>query len=318
MESGNQTLVLEFILLGLSEKPELELVLFAVFLPVYLITLGANVLIIAVFCVDQHLHTPMYFFLCNLSVLDICYSSAYIPKSLKDFLSEKKTISFNGCAAQMYIALSLGVAECLFLAVMACDRYVAICHPLNYTVIMSWAVCMKTAAGTWIGGFLLSVVYVAFTLPLPFCGHNQINHFTCEVTAVLRLACTDIRKSEIAIFVMAVLVLIVPLSLIFLTYLHIIVAILRIRSADGRRRAFSTCTSHLTVVTLFFGTAMVMYLNPRSVVPAEKDKIFSLFYGAIIPMLNPLIYTLRNKEVKGALRKAIRGRQMSSAICCKW
>ncbi|XP_030050792.1 olfactory receptor 2G3-like [Microcaecilia unicolor] len=305
MGSWNQTGVTEFILLGLSDHPEAEIVLFVVFLPVYLITLGANMLIIVVVWVDQRLHNPMYFFLCNLSFLDICYSSANIPKSLKDFLSERKTISFGGCVAQMYIALSLGVAECLFLAVMACDRYVAICHPLSYTTIITWAVCMRTAVSTWIGGFLLSVVYVAFTVPLPFCGHNRINHFTCEVTAVLRLACTDIRISEIAIFVMAVLVLIIPLSLIFLTYVHIIAAILRIRSADGRRKAFSTCTSHLIVVTIFYGTAMVMYLTPRAMVSAEKDKFFSLFYGAIAPMLNPLIYTLRNKEVKGSLRKII-------------
>ncbi|XP_030051260.1 olfactory receptor 2K2-like, partial [Microcaecilia unicolor] len=303
MEIENQTSTLEFILLGVSDQPKLELILFVVFFPVYLVTLCANVLIIMVVLLNRHLQNPMYFFLCNLSFLDICYASANIPKSLKNFLSERKTISFNGCAAQMYISLSLGETECLLLAIMACDRYVAICHPLNYTTIMNRVVCIKIATCTWISGFLLAVIHVAFTLTLPFCGHNRINHFTCEVTAVLRLACTDIRLIEIVIFVVGVLILIFPLSFILYTYIHILAAILKIHSANGRHKAFSTCTSHLTVVTIFYGTCILMYMRPRSVVSPQNDKIISLFYGAITPMLNPLIYTLRNNEVKGALRK---------------
>nr|XP_033818244.1 olfactory receptor 2K2-like [Geotrypetes seraphini] len=303
MKSENQTFTLEFILLGVSDRPELERILFAVFFLVYLVTLCTNVLIIMVVLLNRHLQSPMYFFLCNLSFLDICYASTNIPKPLKNFLSERKTISFSGCAAQMYIALALGETECLLLMIMACDRYFAICRPLNYTTIMNRVVCIKIAICTWISGFLLAVIYVAFTLSLPFCGHNRINHFTCEVTAVLRLACTDIRLIEVVIFVVGVLILIIPLSFILYTYIHILVAILKIHSVNGRCKAFSTCTSHLTVVVIFYGSCIFVYMRPHSMVSPENDKIISLFYGAIIPMLNPLIYTLRNNEVKEALWK---------------
>ncbi|XP_030051258.1 olfactory receptor 13C8-like [Microcaecilia unicolor] len=311
MDSENQTKVTEFILLGISNRTEMELTLFAVFLPVYLITLSANTLIIMAVLVDQHLHNPMYFFLCNLSFLDICYSSTSLPIPLKNFLKERKTISFSGCVAQMYISLSLGVVECFLLVIMACDRYIAICHPLNYTIIMTWPVCMKTAISAWITGFLLSVVSVVFTIKLPFCGHNRINHLVCEVGAVVRLACTDIHLNELLGFVSSIIVLVVPLSVIIFTYVQIIVAILKISSTDGRFKAFSTCTSHLTVVALFYGTAMVGYLRPRSMVSAQKDKIISLVYGVFTPMLNPLIYTLRNNDMKGALKKSVRGRVLS-------
>ncbi|XP_030050791.1 olfactory receptor 2D2-like [Microcaecilia unicolor] len=303
MDSENQTQVTEFILLGITDKQELEFILFGVLLPVYLITLSANMLIIMVVLVNRHLQTPMYFFLCNLSFLDICYSSTSLPKSLKDFFLERKTISFGGCMAQMYISLSLGMVECFLLAVMACDRYVAICHPLNYTIIMNWAVCIKIAISAWVAGFLLSVISLIFTVFLPFCGHNRINHSTCEIRAVVILACADIRLMELIGFVTSVFVLIVPFCIIIFSYAQIIVAILKISSVDGRFKAFSTCTSHLTVVILFYGTAIVTYLRPRSMVSEEKDKIVSMFYGAFIPMLNPLIYTLRNNDVKGALRK---------------
>ncbi|XP_029440364.1 olfactory receptor 2G3-like [Rhinatrema bivittatum] len=272
----------------------------------YLVAVSANMLILVAVWVNKHLHTPMYFFLTNLSFLDICYISSHLPNSLKEVFSERKVISFAGCAAEMYIALALGETQCLLLAVMACDRYVAICHPLNYVTIMNRPLCMKMAISTWISGFVLSVVHVAFTLTLPFCGRNRINHVACEIEAVLRLACTDIHLNEMVIFAVGVVILIIPLSFVLFTYVHIIAAILKISSSRGRHKAFSTCTSHLMVVTMFYGTCMVMYMTPRSLVSEDKHKIISMFYGALIPMLNPLIYTLRNNDVKEALRKTIR------------
>ncbi|XP_029463783.1 olfactory receptor 2D3-like [Rhinatrema bivittatum] len=257
MDRGNQTMVTEFILLGLSAQPETQVILFVIFLIVYMITLVGNNLILTVVIVDHRLHTPMYFFLCNLAFLDICYSSMNVPNMIINFLSEKKTISFSACVAQMYISLSLGEIECILLAVMAYDRYVAICNPLRYTVIMNRSICIKIAVITWISGFFLAVVHIAFTFQLPFCGHNQINHFL--------------------------------------------------------QKTFSTCASHLTAVTLFFGSAMFMYMRPRSSFTAEVDKRATVFYVVIIPMLNPLIYTLRNKEVKGVVKQGM-GKNLSESV----
>ncbi|XP_030051060.1 olfactory receptor 2D2-like [Microcaecilia unicolor] len=305
MERRNQSYITAFILLGLSDKPNTNILLFIVFLLIYIVTLVGNLILITVSRLDSRLHTPMYFFLSNLSFLDICYTSSIVPKMLEIFLAKKKTISFRDCAAQMYIHLSLGETECILLAVMAYDRYMAICHPLHYTIIMNWRVCVMIAVGTWMGGFLLSIVHVAFTLTMPMCGHNVINHFLCEVPAVLSLACVDIFINEIVIFVVGVLILLIPVFLIFLTYIYIISTIMKISSADGRRKAFSTCTSHLTVVTIFYGTAIFMYMAPKSSHSPDKDKMISVFYLIITPMLNPLIYSLRNQEVKGALRKAL-------------
>ncbi|XP_029460786.1 olfactory receptor 5V1-like [Rhinatrema bivittatum] len=305
MDRGNQTMVTEFILLGLSAQPETQVILFVIFLIVYMITLVGNILILTVVIIDHHLHTPMYFFLCNLAFLDICYSSMNVPNMIINFLSEKKTISFSACVAQMYISLSLGETECILLAVMAYDRYVAICNPLRYTVIMNRSICIKIAVITWISGFFLAVVHIAFTFQLPFCGHNQLNHFLCEVPAMLRLACADTTINEIVIFVVGVIILMTPVSFILVSYIHVIRAILKISSADGRQKTFSTCASHLTAVTLFFGSAMFMYMRPRSSFTAEVDKRATVFYVVIIPMLNPLIYTLRNKEVKGVVKQGM-------------
>ncbi|XP_030051535.1 olfactory receptor 2D2-like [Microcaecilia unicolor] len=311
MQRSNQSSVTEFILLGVSDKPWMNILLFILFLIIYMIALVGNLILITVSRLDSRLHTPMYFFLSNLSFLDICYTSSIVPKMLETFLAKKKTILFRDCAAQMYIYLSLGETECILLAVMAYDRYVAICHPLRYTIIMNWRVCIIIAVGTWTGGFLLSIVHVAFTLTMPMCGHNVINHFLCEVPAVLSLACVDTFINEIVIFVVGVLILLIPVFLIFLTYIYIISTIMKISSADGRSKAFSTCTSHLTVVTIFYGTAIFMYMAPKSSHSPDKDKMISVFYLIITPMLNPLIYSLRNQEVKGALRKITRklGRQ---------
>ncbi|XP_069461082.1 olfactory receptor 13C4-like [Ambystoma mexicanum] len=299
----NQTVVTEFILLGFSYQTRIKYTMFFIFLVVYVVTLIANSLVILVILTDSHFNSPMYFFLCNLSLIDLCYSSSSIPKSLEGMVANRSAITFPGCAAQMYCGLALGVAQCILLAVMAWDRYVAICRPLNYQVIMNKSVCYRLALITWCSAFLLSLVFVSVTLTTPFCGKHQIDHSACETKAVLRLACTDIHVREAVIFLMSVAILFIPVCIIFFTYTYIIFTILRMPSASGRHKAFSTCGSHLTVVILFFGTAMAMYLSPTSKNSAENNKVMSLFYGAVTPMLNPLIYTLRNNEVKGAVHR---------------
>ncbi|XP_069077490.1 olfactory receptor 2D3-like [Pleurodeles waltl] len=306
MERRNQSFVTEFILLGLSSDRETQVILFVVFLPIYISIIVGNILILIAIRVDPQLHTPMYFFLSNLSFLDICYSSMIAPKMLENFLSEKKTISFVGCATQMYLSLSLGETECILLAVMAYDRYVAICYPLRYMTIMNKNVCIRIAAGTWVCGFVLSVLHVAFTLQVPLCGRNEINHFECEVPAVLRLACVDVSLIGIIIFVVGIIILLIPIALILVSYIRIIISILKISTARGRYKAFSTCASHITVVVLFYGTAMYIYMKPQSNDTQDSDKIVTVCYTVITPMMNPIIYTLRNKEVKGALKKSVR------------
>ncbi|XP_078496141.1 olfactory receptor 2K2-like [Lissotriton helveticus] len=304
MKGANRSLGTDFILKGLSEDPKMNLILFFVFLSIYMTTLIGNSILIMVSKVDSRLHTPMYFLLSNLSFLDICYTTSIVPKMLVIFLLTHKTISYTGCAAQMYIHLSLGETECILLAVMAYDRYLAICNPLRYMTIMNRAACIRIAASTWISGFLLSIVHVASTLHLPLCG-NEINHFLCEVPAVLQLSCIDTFINEVVIFVVGVLILLIPVFLIGVIYLRILVTILRIKSTEGRSKAFSTCASHLTVITIFYGTAIFMYMRPRSSHSPNFDKMVSVFYLIVTPMLNPMIYSLRNKDVKGAVQKSI-------------
>ncbi|XP_072275224.1 olfactory receptor 2K2-like [Pyxicephalus adspersus] len=299
----NDTIVKEFILLGLSSNPTTQVILFVIFLVMYLIILVANSLIVYATVTDSSLQTPMYYFLTNLSLMDIFYSSSIIPRMLRDMLMTKKTILFAECVAQMYISLSLGEAECILLAIMAYDRYIAICHPLRYTKIIHRTLCIRIAVGTWICGFLLSISHVALTLNVDLCGQNEINHFECEVPEILALGCGNVTVVEFVIFVVGVIILIVPISFITITYIKIIRAIFKISSSEGRRKTFSTCGSHITVVTLFYGSAMATYMKPRSKSSPDTDKLFAIFYTIVTPMLNPLIYTLRNKEVKSALKK---------------
>ncbi|XP_066468860.1 olfactory receptor 13H1-like [Tiliqua scincoides] len=298
-----------FLLTGLSSQPFMRKVLFVVFLFLYLITITGNGLIVLLTAVDSHLHTPMYFFLGNLSLLDICYTSSTIPQMLAHSLAENPTISHARCFAQMRISLFLGVTECILLAVMAYDRFVAICSPLHYSLIMNRKVCGCLAASTWTLAFLLSVV-PSFIMKTQLCGHNVINHFACEVQAVVKLACSDISASLGVTLGSSVFTLLVPFAFILVTYVRIGLAVLRIRSAQGWRKALSTCGSHLTVVGIFYGTAIAMYLKPpdRS---SNQDKFVAVFYIVVTPMLNPLIYSLRNKDVKGALWRAT-GRKMDS------
>ncbi|XP_048372572.1 olfactory receptor 2G3-like [Sphaerodactylus townsendi] len=303
MGLGNQTCISEFLLLGFSRERGTNMVLFAVVLCMYLVTLAGNTLIIVATCIDPRLSTPMYFFLCNLSVLDIGYTTSVVPQSLVHIVTNLKSIPFNRCIAQLYIALFLGSIEYFLLAFMAYDRYVAICHPLHYKIIMSRSVYLQMIMASWLFGLTNAVVHTTFTMRLRFCNNNTINHFCCELLAVMNLACSDRFVNDIGLMVSGVLVLFIPCSLIVLSYVYIIRAILRIRSAEGRHRAFSTCTSHLTVVILCFGTTMIAYMTPKAEASSNRDKMLSFFYAVVTPMLNPLIYSLRNKEVKAALTK---------------
>ncbi|XP_004711113.1 olfactory receptor 13C7-like [Echinops telfairi] len=311
MGKTNQSSVTEFVLLGLSGYPELEAIYFVLVLCMYLVILLGNGVIIMVSVFDARLHTPMYFFLSNLSFLDICYTSSSIPLFLSSFVTSKKTISFSGCGVQMFLSFAMGATECVLLSMMAFDRYVAICNPLRYPIIMSKTSYVPMAAGSWIAGGVNSLLQTSLAMRLPFCGDNVINHFTCEILAVLKLACADISTNVISMIVANMIFLVVPVLFIFITYVFILATILRIPSAEGRRKAFSTCSAHLTVVVIFYGTILFMYAKPKAKDSsgADKeqvtDKIISLFYGVLTPMLNPLIYSLRNKDVKAAVRNML-------------
>ncbi|XP_067399127.1 olfactory receptor 10C1-like [Emydura macquarii macquarii] len=299
----NKTSVTEFVILGFSNHPDVNITLFVAFLCVYIITVLGNILIIVVINVDRALHSPMYFFLQNLSFLEICYTSVTLPKMLANLLSEDKTISFVGCAVQMYFFLFFGGTECFLLASMAYDRYSAICNPLRYTSIMNKRVCLQLSGGSWICGTLVALEHTVFVFTLPFCGSNVINHFFCEIQPLLKLVCKDTYWNEIQIIVGAAIILMLPLMLILVSYICIISTVLKIRSTEGRHRAFSTCSSHLIVVTLFYGMALIMYVRPKSSFSPDVNKLLSLFYSVVTPVLNPIIYSLRNKEVKDALKK---------------
>ncbi|XP_027470938.1 olfactory receptor 13D1 [Zalophus californianus] len=305
MKMGNYSAVTEFFLVGLSRYPELHLFLFMICLITYVIILLGKSLLIIISILDSRLHTPMYFFLGNLSFLDICYTSSSIPPMLIIFSSERKSISFIGCALQMVVSLGLGCTECVLLAVMAYDRYVAICNPLRYPIIMSRVLYVHMAAWSWIIGCLNSLVQTVLTMVLPFCGNNVIDHLYCEILALLKLICSDIAMNVLIMTVASTVLLVIPLLLIFVSYVFILRSILRINSAKGRKKAFSTCSAHLTVVILFYGSALFMYMKPKSKDTKVSDEIIGLSYGVVTPMLNPIIYSLRNKEVKEAVKKVL-------------
>ncbi|KAM9642242.1 LOW QUALITY PROTEIN: uncharacterized protein ACIGJ3_015892 [Trichechus inunguis] len=310
MEMASQSAVKEFVLLGLSDQPRLEKTFFVLILLMYLVILLGNGVLILVTVFDSHLHTPMYFFLGNLSFLDICYTTSSIPLVLDGFLTPRKTISFSGCAVQMFLSFAMGAKECVLLGMMAFDRYVAICNPLRYPVIMSKAAYVPMAASSLAGG-TNSLVQISLEVQLPFCGDNVINHFACEILAVLKLACADISTNVISMGVANVIFLGVPVLFIFVSYIFILTTILRIPSAEGRQKALSTCSAHLTVVVIFYGTILFMYAKPKSKDPLRadrkdvSDKLISLFYGVLTPMLNPIIYSLRNKDVKVAVKNLV-------------
>ncbi|XP_070286185.1 olfactory receptor 2K2 [Myotis yumanensis] len=302
MPGKNLTTWSFFFLEGFSKYPKLEIVLFVFSLVMYLVTLLGNSTLILITILDSRLQTPMYFFLGNLSFMDICYTSASIPTLLVNLLSSRKTIVFSGCAVQMYLSLAMGSTECVLLAVMAYDRYVAICSPLRYPILMNRQVCVQLATVSWVTGCLTALLETSFALRMPLCG-NLIDHFTCEILAVLKLACTSSLLMDMTLLAVSVLLLPIPMLLICISYVFILSTILRISSAEGRNKAFSTCGAHLTVVVLYYGAALSMYLKPSSSGSQQIDKIISLLYGVLTPMLNPIIYSLRNKEVKDAMKK---------------
>ena len=305
MEQKNGSSFTGFILLGFSDRPQLELVLFVVLLIFYIFTLLGNTTIIALSYLDPHLHTPMYFFLSNLSFLDMCYTTSIVPQFLVNLSGADKSISFGGCEAQFFISLALGCTECILLGVMALDRYVAVCRPLHYTVIMHPRLCALMASASWITGFANSLLQTALVFLLPRCGRNKLAHFFCEIPSFLKLACVDISMNVYVTFFASVIMLLAPVSLIMVSYGRIVWAVLRIKSTAGQRKAFVTCGSHLMMVSLFFGTAIYVYIQPSSSNSQDQDKFMSLFYTVIIPMTNPLIYTLRNRDVKGAMKKVL-------------
>ncbi|XP_066483499.1 olfactory receptor 2D3-like [Tiliqua scincoides] len=301
----NGTFVKEFILLGFTSNPVLQRLLLVLCLVMSLAIVFGNSLIIFLVWVDSRLHTAMYFFIGNLSLLEIFFTLITIPQMLVHLALGTKTISFNRCMAQLNLTLSCGMSECFFLALMAYDRYVAISNPLRYPTIMRMQLCVQMAAACWVGGFFNAATLTVTTINFPFCGPNRINHFFCEEPAVLRLACMDTYVVEVLIFALSVIVLILPFTFILVSYIQIVKVVLRMRSAEGRQRAFSTCATHLTVVTLFYSTISLTYLQPKSEHAADQEKKASVFYALVSPMLNPVIYSLRNKDVKGALAKVM-------------
>ncbi|XP_007952082.1 olfactory receptor 10Q1 [Orycteropus afer afer] len=310
----NQSGPTEFVFHVFTAVPEFQAFLFLLFLLLYLMILCGNTAIICVVGTHSSLRTPMYFFLSNLSFLEICYTSVVVPLMLSNIFGAQKPIPLAGCAAQMFFFVTLGSTDCFLLAVMAYDRYVAICHPLHYTLVMTQKLCVQMVVGAMALALFLSLQLTVLIFTLPFCGHlREINHFLCDVPPVLRLACADTRVHQAVLYVVGILVLTVPFLLICVSYVFIALAILRIRSTEGRRRAFSTCSSHLTVVLLQYGCCSLVYLRPRSSTSEDEDRHIALVYTFVTPLLNPLIYTLRNKDVKGALKNVITGKTASDA-----
>ncbi|XP_054657021.1 olfactory receptor 6B1-like [Grus americana] len=307
MIQENDTHIHEFILLGFSTIIELQALLFVILLIVYLLTVLENIVIITLIRRNHYFHKPMYFFLGHLSFLDAWYISVTVLKLLVNFLVKSKSISFTGCMAQLYFFIALVCTECILLAVMAYDRYAAICNPLCYPVIMNHRICMQLAMGSWLLGFTTSLLKVFFISQLSFCGPNVINHFYCDISPLLNLSCTKRFVAEMVDFVFALLILLMPLSVIIISYMCIINTILCIPMAQNRMKAFSTCVSHLTLVIIFFSATLFMYARPRSIHSLDLNKLVSIIYTIITPMLNPFIYCLRNQEVKDTLWKVLFG-----------
>ncbi|XP_046498863.1 olfactory receptor 5M10-like [Equus quagga] len=306
MSSQNHTIVMEFVLLGLTNNPVLEKILFGIFLVIYLITLAGNLCMIILIRTNSHLQTPMYFFLSHLSFVDICYSSNITPNMLYNFLSDQKTISYAGCFTQCLLFIALVITEFYILASMALDRYVAICNPLRYSTIMSKNICISLVTVHYTYGFLNGLSQTLLTFHLSFCGSLEINHFYCADPPLIMLTCSDTYVKKMAMFIVAGFTLSSSLFIILMSYLFIIVAILRIRSPEGKHKAFSTCGSHLTIVTIFYGTLFFMYLRTPSKKSVEDSKIIAVFYTFLSPMLNPVIYSLKNKDVIQAVQQMIK------------
>ncbi|XP_006036047.1 olfactory receptor 10A2-like [Alligator sinensis] len=305
MAGENCSVVTHFFFEPFSNIVEVQATFFFLILLMFIVDLGGNILIIVITLVDPVLHSPMYFFLRNLSCVEISYTSSTIPKMLLSFFSKENRISFLGCAMQLNFFTLLGITECFVLAAMAYDRYVAICHPLHYMTMMSRRVCFQLLAVSWLVGVLVGVGQTTSTFTLPFCGLNRVNHFFCDLPPLLKLVCVNTYRNEIITYAVTIIFIMVPFMLILMSYACILQTILKIPSAESRRKTFSTCSSHLIVVTLFYGSGIVTYLRPKSFYSLNYDKLLSLFYTLVSPVLNPLIYSLRNKEVKQALKRLL-------------
>ncbi|XP_052568177.1 olfactory receptor 469 [Peromyscus californicus insignis] len=305
LEDGNHTAVTEFILLGLTNDPVLRVVLFIIILCIYLVTVSGNLSTILLIRVSSHLHHPMYFFLSHLASTDIGYSSSVTPNMLVNFLVKRNTISFLGCTIQLGSGAFFGTLECFLLATMAYDRFVAICNPLLYSTKMSTCVCIQLLVGSYIGSLLNASSFIISFFSLLFCGPNRVNHFFCDLAPLVELSCSSGSVPIVPASFCSAFVIIVTVFVIAVSYTYILITILKMRSTEGRHKAFSTCTSHLTAVTLFYGTITFIYAMPKSSYSTDQNKVVSVFYMVVIPMLNPLIYSLRNNEIKGALKREI-------------
>uniref|UniRef100_A0A9L0RN23 Olfactory receptor n=1 Tax=Equus caballus TaxID=9796 RepID=A0A9L0RN23_HORSE len=305
MAAGNHSAVTEFILAGLTEQPELQLPLSLLFLGIYVVTVVGNLGMIALIGLTSHLHTPMYYFLSSLSFIDLCHSTVITPKMLETFVTEKTIISYLECMTQLYFFLVFAISECYMLAAMAYDRYVAICSPLLYNVIMSYQACFSLILGVYIIGLICAFAHTGCMLRLFFCKFDVINHYFCDILPLLKLSCSSTQFNELLILIFTVINILGPSLAILSSYSFIIASILCIRSTEGRSKAFSTCSSHMLAVVVFFGSLAFTYLQPSSVTLKNQGKMSSVFYTIVVPMLNPLIYSLRNKDVNIALKKIL-------------
>ncbi|KAM9645768.1 olfactory receptor 8G50-like [Trichechus inunguis] len=308
MAVGNHSTVTEFILAGLTEKPELQLPLFLFFLGVYVVTVVGNLGMITLIGLSSHLHTPMYYFLSSLSFIDLCYSTVITPKMLVNFVTEKNIISYLECMTQLYFFTFFIISECHMFAVMAYDRYVAICNPLLYNVTMSYLVCSWLAVGVYMMGLIGAIAHTSCMLRVVFCKDKIINHYFCDIFPLLELSCSSTYINEVVLLCFNVFNILAPTLTILGSYVSVIASILRIPSTEGKSKAFSTCSSHILAVTIFYGSAAFMYLPPSNVSSMDQSNVSSVFYTIIVPMLNPLVYSLRNKDVKVALNKIIEKR----------
>ncbi|NP_667014.2 olfactory receptor 906 [Mus musculus] len=302
MAFGNRSFVTEFILIGLTDQPNLQLPLFFLFLVMYIVTMTGNLGLVILIGLNSHLHTPMYFFLFNLSLIDLCYSSVFTPKMLLNFILNKNIISYTGCMTQLYFYSFFVISECYVLMSMAYDRYVAICNPLLYNIAMTPKICSYLMLGSYLMAFSGAMAHTGCMLRLTFCDANTINHYFCDILPVMQLSCTSTYVNELEVFIVVGINILVPSITIFISYGFILSSIFHINSNEGRSKAFSTCSSHIIAVSLFFGSGAFMYLKPSSVGSMDEGKISSVFYTNVVPMMNPLIYSLRNKDVKVALR----------------
>ncbi|XP_076970782.1 olfactory receptor 8C8-like [Tamandua tetradactyla] len=306
MAVENVSSVTQFILMGLTDKPEIQLPLFFLFLLNHVVTVVGNLILMHLICFSSHLHTPMYFFLFNLSFIDLCYSFVFTPKMLMSFNSERNVISFAGCMAQLFFFCFFVSSECYVLTAMACDRYVAICKPLLYTIIMSPQMCSLLMSASYVMGSVVAMAHTGCMMKLKFCDFNIINHYMCDIFPLLQLSCSSTYTNEIVASIIAGTVIIVSSIIIFISYAMILFNVLHMSSAKGWSKAFNTCGSHLITVGLFYGSGLLTHVKPSSAGSLGQEKFFSVLYTNVVPMLNPLIYSLRNKDVKAALKKTLK------------